>query len=90
MQLFKTPNINFIGNRKFAFIFSGFLFVVTIGSLIINKGLNPSIDFVGGTVVQLKFEKSIVGDLSKIRSTITDLDFGQPEVKTIGKKSDKG
>lgn len=88
MQLFKTPNINFIGNRNYAFIFSGFLFAVTIGSLIIHKGPNLSIDFVGGTVVQLKFEKPIVNDLGTIRSTITELDMGQPEVKTIGKKAD--
>lgn len=88
MQLFKTPNINFIGNRNKAFIFSGILFAVTIVSLIVNKGPNLSIDFVGGTVVQLKFEKPIVNDLGKIRSAITDLDFGQPEVKTIGKKED--
>lgn len=89
MHLFKkTPNINFIGSRNIAFIFSGFLFVVTIVSLVINKGPNLSIDFVGGTVVQLKFEKPIVDDLGKIRSAVTDLDFGQPEVKTIGKKGD--
>ena len=88
MQLFKTPNINFIGNRNKAFIFSGILFAITIVSLIINKGPNLSIDFVGGTVVQLKFEKPIVNDLDKIRSAITDLDFGQPEVKTIGGRED--
>lgn len=88
MQLFKTPNINFIGNQNYAFIFSGFLFVITIGSLIIHRGPNLSIDFVGGTVVQLKFEKPIVNDLGTIRSTITNLDMGQPEVKTIGKKTD--
>lgn len=84
MQFFKTPNINFIGNRTKAFIFSGALFVITIVSFIIHKGPNFSIDFVGGTVVQLKFEKPIVNDLSTIRSIITDLNFGQPEVKTIG------
>lgn len=88
MQFFKTPNINFIGNRNKAFIFSGILFAITIVSLIINKGPNLSIDFVGGTVVQLKFEKPIVNDLDKIRSAITDLDFGQPEVKTIGGRED--
>ena len=88
MQFFKTPNINFIGNRTKAFIFSGALFAITIVSLIIHKGPNFSIDFVGGTVVQLKFEKSIVNDLSTIRSVITDLDFGQPEVKTIGSVKD--
>lgn len=88
MQLFKSPNINFIGNRNKAFIFSGILIALTICFFIINKGLNLSIDFVGGTVVQLKFEKPITNDLGRIRSAVTNLDFGQPEVKTIGSASD--
>ncbi|MGD9201876.1 MAG: protein translocase subunit SecF [Chitinispirillia bacterium] len=88
MQLFKSPNINFIGNRDKAFIFSGILITITLIFFIINKGLNLSIDFVGGTVIQLKFEKSITNDLGKIRSAVTGLNFGQPEVKTIGSYSD--
>jgi preprotein translocase subunit SecF len=88
MQFFKTPNINFIGNRKKAFVFSGLLFAITIVSVIMHGGLNPSIDFVGGTVVQLKFEKPIDQDLGRIRSIVTNLNFGQPEVKTIGSKGD--
>jgi preprotein translocase subunit SecF len=88
MQLFKSPNINFVGNRKKAFYFSGLLFLITLVFLGINKGPNPSIDFAGGTIVQLKFEKPITSDLGKIRSIINDLGFGQPEVKTIGKNID--
>jgi len=88
MQFFKSPNIDFIGNRNKAFVFSGMLFVITIVSIIMHKGLNASIDFIGGTVVQLKFEKPIEGDLGTIRSIITELDFGSPEVKTIGSKGD--
>lgn len=88
MQLFKSPNINFIGNRNKAFIFSGILIVTTLCFFVYNKGLNLSIDFVGGTVIQLKFKESIENDLGKIRSTITKLNFGQPEVKTIGSASD--
>lgn len=85
MQFFKTPNINFVGSMNKAFIFSGILIVITIISIIMHKGLNPSIDFVGGTVVQLKFDKPVIEDLGKIRAIVADLNYGQPEVKTIGK-----
>ncbi len=88
MQIFKSPNINFIGNRKPAYIFSGLLFAITLASLIVHKGPNLSIDFVGGTVVQLKFEQPIEGDLGEIRSIISELDYGVPEVKTIGQPVD--
>ena len=86
MQLFKSSNINFIGNRNIAFIISGLLFTITIVSVVMHKGLNASIDFVGGTVVQLKFEKPIEQDLGTIRSIISELNFGTPEVKTIGRE----
>jgi len=84
MQFFKSPNIDFIGGRNIAFIISGLLFVITLVSVGMHKGLNASIDFVGGTVVQVKFEKPIERDLGTIRSIIAELDFGTPEVKTIG------
>ncbi|MBD3344079.1 MAG: protein translocase subunit SecF [Chitinivibrionales bacterium] len=88
MQFFKSTNFNFIGNRKKAFVFSGILLLITVVSLIVNKGPNLSIDFVGGTVVQLKFENSIKDDIGQIRSVIDQLEYGSPEVKTIGKPED--
>jgi preprotein translocase subunit SecF len=88
MQFFKSPNINFIGNRNKAFILSGILLLVTIGSIVVNRGLNLSIDFAGGTVVQLRFEKPVVDDLGQIRSIVSELDLGQPEIKTIGTRED--
>ncbi len=84
MQFFKSPNINFIGKRNIAFIISGIMFVVTIASVVVHRGLNASIDFVGGTVLQLKFEKPVTEDIGSIRSIIAELNFGTPEVKTIG------
>ena len=89
MQFFKSPNIDFIGNRNKAFIFSGILLTITLVSIVMHKGLNASIDFVGGTVVQLQFEKPVQQDLSKIKKIVFDLGFGSPEVKTIGTEEDK-
>ena len=40
----KTPNLNFIDNKKFFFITSGLLSIISIFFLII-KGLNFGIDF---------------------------------------------
>jgi preprotein translocase subunit SecF len=94
MQFFNSPNINFIGNKNKAFILSGVLIGATILSMVVpiypnrGLGLNPSIDFVGGTVVQLKFEKPISDDLGTIRAVLSGLDYGTPEVKTIGKPAD--
>jgi len=52
-------NIDFIGKRKFAFIFSLVLIVVSIGTLIEHGGPRYGIDFAGGTLIQVRFDKPV-------------------------------
>ena len=61
LELLGKTNIDFIGKRYFAFLFSGLLVVLGIASLIsISLGkANLGIDFAGGTAVQLKFEHPV-------------------------------
>jgi preprotein translocase subunit SecF len=94
MEIFRSANYNFIGNRNKAFMLSGALFLITIISLIYHPrrdhmGTKMSIDFAGGTLVQLKFEKPAIADLAKIRSSVDALGFGQAEVKTVGGQGDE-
>ena len=84
MQIIRKTNINFVGVRQIAVTASIVLIVVGIVSVILHKGLNLSIDFAGGTLIQVKFEKPVSGDLGKIRSIVSGLNYGTPEVKTIG------
>lgn len=84
MQIFKKTNINFIGFRRVAITCSLIFILVGVISVILHRGLNLSIDFAGGTLIQMKFEKPVRSDLAKIRQIITNLGHGSPEVKTIG------
>lgn len=88
MQILHNMKVNFIGNRNVAFGISGAMILITIISLFARGGLNYSIDFAGGTLIQLQFEKSILGDLGKIRSVVDGLGIGSSEIKTIGQESD--
>ena len=54
-------NFDFIGKRKYGYIFSIVLCAVIIGSLFINK-LKPGIDFSGGNTYIVRFEKPIDAD----------------------------
>ncbi len=82
MRFFSKTNINFIGNRKFGFIFSGILILMGIISLLLHGGLRYNIDFTGGTLVQLKFEKEV--KIEDIRQALAAHGYGDSEIKHFG------
>lgn len=84
MQIFKNANFDFIKHQKVALICSISFLVISLIFGIIHRGINFSIDFAGGTLVQLKFEKPVKDQLAKIRSSVNSLGFGSAEIKTIG------
>ena len=59
MRILKNANFQIIGLRRKAFLLSGALIIISIVSLVVQGGPNYSIDFTGGTLVQLKFEKPV-------------------------------
>ncbi len=79
-NLFKNMNIKFIAKRKVAYVVSGILILVSLGSLFTNK-LDQGIDFVGGRTYQVRFDQAVSSE-----AVAKDLNvvFGSAEVKTIG------
>lgn len=62
--------IDIIGKKWWYFIFSGFIIVPGIISLILF-GINPAIDFTGGTLIELKFqEKNLKVTNENIKSVV--------------------
>lgn len=85
IELIKNTHIRFLRYKHIAISCSVAIIVVGIIYVIVIKGgLNFSIDFKGGTLIQVKFEKPIRNDIGKIRTIITKLGYGSPEVKTVG------
>jgi preprotein translocase subunit SecF len=84
IQILQNTNFDFVKFRFKGFIFSGFLILLTLGAFIYHKGFNLSIDFVGGTLVQVKFEKPVDKDIGAIRTVVGNLGYGSAEVKTLG------
>jgi preprotein translocase subunit SecF len=72
LELIKNTNIDFMGKRMYALIFSGILCVLGIIAIVqvANGRANLGIDFAGGTSIQLKFEKPV--DLHSIRKALED------------------
>ncbi len=75
MQFIKSGvNIDFVG-RRFLFIgLSALVILISIASLVFHGGLNYGIDFAGGTLVQVKFNKATTPD--NIRKALKGLDLG--------------
>jgi len=76
--------IDFMGQRKKAFIFSG---ILTVGSLLLLlvKGLNLGIEFAGGSSAIVAFEQGAIVERQKIADSIstllkTDLGHGDSSV----------
>ncbi len=58
---FTNFHFNFLGAKKFTYIFSSLVVVVSCVSFYVN-GLDQGIDFVGGRTFQVKFEKPVSVD----------------------------
>lgn len=74
-------NIDFMGKRRFASIFSAILIVVSIVSLFVNK-LNVGIDFTGGTIIEIGYEKPV--ELEPVRNALKDGGFDDILVQHFG------
>jgi len=81
----KTTNINFIGNRNIALIFSAVLTIISIGSIAV-KGFQMGIDFTGGTLIEIGYQKA--ADLTVLRNTLDEAGFSDATVQNFGTAKD--
>ena len=78
-------NINFVSKFKMANLASITFFILSV-LLIGFKGLNYGIDFKGGTLIELRTEKSIKA--VSIRDALSSMDLGDINVKNFGQEGD--
>jgi preprotein translocase subunit SecF len=74
-------NLDFVGKRYFFVALSTAINLAAI-LLLIFVGLNYGVDFVGGSVVQLKFDKPTSGE--QIRQALAPLSLGDVAVQDFG------
>jgi len=83
MELIKPGiNIDFVGKLKYAVVFSTILILIGIGSIIYHGGLNPGIDFAGGTIIQVKFQKNVSAD--QIRAALQSTKLSNSIIQQFG------
>lgn len=83
MQIIKHDiNIDFVGKRKLALVVSAVVILIGLASLVANGGPNLGIDFVGGTLVQVKFAEET--NAVKIKDSLSSVDLGSVVVQRFG------
>ena len=76
-----TTQIDFMGKRKLAALFSITLLILSIASLSI-KGLNLGLDFTGGTLVELEYQ--VAPNLEEVRAQLLDSGYANVVVQNFG------
>jgi preprotein translocase subunit SecF len=85
MQILGDTNIDFMGKRRAAFIFSAVLILVSLGSLLV-RGLNFGIEFTGGIVIEAGFPDA--ADLPRIRADLAGAGYSEAVVQNFGSSRD--
>jgi len=82
MEIIKSPNFNFIGKRKIAYIFSCVVIIWGMVILAMRGKDNFGVDFVGGDMLNVEFKQSI--SVNDIRARLKELNIGSFSVQVLG------
>jgi preprotein translocase SecF subunit len=82
IELFKTPNYDFIGKRKWAYYVSIAFTLLSLGSLVARGGLRYDIDFTGGTLMQVRFEGA--PSVAQVRASLARIELGESVIQQFG------
>ena len=85
MQMLGHTQIDFMGKRKLAMIFSTLLILLSIGSLA-TRGLSFGIDFTGGTLIEVAYPDS--AELGGIRDLLEEAGYDDAQVQHFGTSRD--
>ncbi|WP_309623394.1 protein translocase subunit SecF [Novosphingobium sp.] len=82
-----NTNINFLKLRLPFYIISLLLMAASVG-LVLTKGLNLGVDFVGGQMIRATFTQSQTVPVGDLRETIGKLGYGEPILQQFGKPNE--
>ena len=81
IELFKQPNLDWMGKAKYFYALSGILLLAGWISIFFGHGIKYGIDFSGGTNVDVRFASR--PDLDKLRSSLAAQGLGNTEIQSI-------
>ena len=81
IELFKQPNIDWMGKAKYFFALSGLLLVLGWAAIFLRGGIKYGIDFRGGTNVDVRFAQP--PNVDQLRAGLRQQGLGNTEIQSI-------
>jgi len=78
---FRNFNFNFIGKRNIWFIISLAVIIIGIAGYFLRGGFNLGIDFLGGSLIEVEFEKEV--NVSEVREVMNELGYGSAILQMV-------
>ncbi|OIN95981.1 protein-export membrane protein SecF [Candidatus Desantisbacteria bacterium CG1_02_38_46] len=86
MKFLKKTSIDFIGMKKYAFGLSVVLIIIGVVSIIVRGGLNLGIDFIGGTLTQMKIQP--MPAIEEVRKTLIENGLKDAQIQHFPKENE--
>jgi len=81
IELFKQPNLDWMGKAKYFYALSGILLLAGWASIFFGPGIRYGIDFKGGTNVDVRFAQA--PNVDKLRAGLAAQGLGNTEIQSI-------
>jgi preprotein translocase subunit SecF len=82
-----NTNIRFLRWRVPFYAISLLLMALSVG-LVLTKGLNLGVDFVGGQMIRVTFTQSAEAPVAQLRESVGALGYGDPIIQQFGKPNE--
>jgi len=81
-QIFIDAHYDFVGKRRWFYIASLGAVALAILSIVLHGGLNYGIDFTGGALIQVRYDKPV--KVSEVRKGLDELSLGSAVIQQFG------
>lgn len=82
-----NTNIRFLRWRVPFYVISVILIAASWG-MVLTKGLNLGVDFVGGQMIRVTFQNTAAAPVAELRETVGRLGYGEPIIQQFGKPNE--